>query len=1205
MLRNFLLGSTVLAASALVGVGMLSSEARAQQTIAVTGATPANVTSTGQTGGVTVNGALSKAFVVNVPSGTTGTLSADGRAMTISNTGGSATNTLIVNVNEDFIGRATGGIQVGNTGFTTLNIASGKTVGVTANGVKGGTASAVSAINVTATVANALTIENSGTITSAGTTAATAVISVATGAAGVITINNKANATISSTAAAATRFAITLQAANDVVTNAGTIQGAINLGAGNNSLTVTAGNVYANTTGTGATLNVTGTNILAGAGNDTYAQSGGTVTVASGTTDNTGIDLGSGANVVNISGGTLQGNYGAANQVGGARVQLEGGNDIVRIGTNAGATAPAGGGTAPALGAGNGATGPVVRIGTLDLGAGTNTLNIAGATVTGGQSAAGGAFGTGTITGGAVVDTITIGQAAGASSDAGTPPLTVVQADINLAASGVNTAQTVTFNATTGVPTSNNAGDSLSISGGTVTGDITGGSDNDFVDISGGTYTPAGVGETDDINLDGGHNVLVIRGTANVSAAGSTADPANAVDRIYTGGTGVDKVYVRGGTITGSISLDAEADELHVSGGIVNSYIDTGAGNDVINLTGGTINAPGLNVGAGDDTINFSGTGSAVVNFVTVTGTPSFTSAGTNTLNVGSAASSTGSLTLENRYTGTNNVVNPGGLLVNVENGATLNLRGTFGSATTAANTFGNINVGSATTADSEGTLSVNGVVNLGTSNLEVQAGSTLNFVPTDNSADGAGTIRTATGNITLGTGTGATNAATNRVIVTLTPAAGFSPAVGTVYTILTDADTDFTVDTAENRIRMGNNTGLLTYTVGRSADNNSVTVTTSYNSAASIISGNPEAVATINALTANSSTEGEVLGAINTAAAQGSAALVRAAEQIAPPPNAAPAAATHVTQSTQIQIGQRLASLYDSGEGIATGDGDAGQGDIWINPYGFTGEQDRRSGVAGYDIDGYGIMGGFDVNAQEGLILGAGLGYSDSEVDGKSAANSKTDVDAITVFVTASVEAGSGIVVDGQLGYSALDFDSSSTINFGGLNRTRKGSYDGDQIFASGRVTMDDLAGGGDYFMVPSVGLIYSTTEFDSYTETGAGSLNRRVTLSDVDALVGDITGRFGFEQQMDDGVMEPSISIGVNYDFITDRGVANHTTAGSTTSVRTQGADPSAFGGLLGLGLVYASDDGVHEVGVDYTGNFKSDYDSHTGSLQYTMNF
>ncbi len=198
---------------------------------------------------------------------------------------------------------ATPSVVISGSGDAILNIQAG--AGVTAN------SNTLSVINISGTSAN-VSIINAGTISGIGASA-TSAISASTAT---------ASSTITNTGAIS--GSINLLGGNDVVTNNtdGTINGAVVLGAGNNTLTINGGTITGNVTAT--------------TGNDTLTMTGGLL--------NGNVDLGAGTNVATLSGGTLNGNLLAG-----------GANDILHL------------------------TGGTVS-GTIDLGAGTNAVNISGST---------------------------------------------------------------------------------------------------------------------------------------------------------------------------------------------------------------------------------------------------------------------------------------------------------------------------------------------------------------------------------------------------------------------------------------------------------------------------------------------------------------------------------------------------------------------------------------------------------------------------------------------------------------------------------------------------------------------------------------------------------------------------------------------------------------------------------------------------------
>jgi uncharacterized protein with beta-barrel porin domain len=252
---------------------------------------------------------------------------------------------------------------------------------------------------------------------------------------------------------------------------------------------------------------------------------------------------------------------------------------------------------------------------------------------------------------------------------------------------------------------------------------------------------------------------------------------------------------------------------------------------------------------------------------------------------------------------------------------------------------------------------------------------------------------------------------------------------------------------------------------------------------------------------------------------------------------------------------------------------------------------------IDGYDSDSSGLALGWE-STKSGDLAGFSMSYSDTDVDGKSAALSHTD----TTAVQASAYGTYGKATDWMVGYAVADNDTSRTINFGGLSRTAKGNYDS-AIFTAKVGHAFDSSNTGVWTMTPKVDATYTNIDNDGYTETGATDLNLIVASSSNDIL----TARLGaeFTQNIVDGnsVTIPRVSIMAGYDIVNDAASVSSTFTGGGSAFTTTGATPEKASAQLGFGVDHVSDDTT--VSLDLNADLRSDYDNMSGSITFKSKF
>ena len=152
---------------------------------------------------------------------------------------------------------------------------------------------------------------------------------------------------------------------------------------------------------------------------------------------------------------------------------------------------------------------------------------------------------------------------------------------------------------------------------------------------------------------------------------------------------------------------------------------------------------------------------------------------------------------------------------------------------------------------------------------------------------------------------------------------------------------------------------------------------------------------------------------------------------------------ATSVAQNAANQFSNVVGNRITGQRGLSAGDGGMyEEGHMWVKPFGGFAEQDRRSGVPGYDSNTVGIGFGGDVTNGR-LLLGAGFAWSDTEVDSNTISRNELDVESYQLVFYGNYDLDETSFVEGYAMVGWNENDSLRDINFGTFSATAKGDFD------------------------------------------------------------------------------------------------------------------------------------------------------------------
>ncbi len=284
---------------------------------------------------------------------------------------------------------------------------------------------------------------------------------------------------------------------------------------------------------------------------------------------------------------------------------------------------------------------------------------------------------------------------------------------------------------------------------------------------------------------------------------------------------------------------------------------------------------------------------------------------------------------------------------------------------------------------------------------------------------------------------------------------------------------------------------------------------------------------------------------------------------------------------------------------------GSQGQrGNVWGQLLFNTAKRGVAAGSSPYAADSFGIIAGVDLIGSSTLLVGGAVSWVNSTANGRAdLVGSRTRLDSYqaTTYFTwqpGDLENG-GFAVDGQLGFGYNAYRQQRRIDF--LGRTARASYDGQQYLGSLRVS-DTVPLGDSASLTPYAGLRAIHLRNDGYTERQAGTANMQVRRISVDSLNHEIGVQGGAIYDTGSGRFAPSVRLGWTHNYVNGPIPLTAILGGVTfTSTSTRGPRDGA---VLGAGLTFSRSDRLR-IGVQYDGEIRDAFQSHSGTVKLTINF
>jgi outer membrane autotransporter protein len=296
-----------------------------------------------------------------------------------------------------------------------------------------------------------------------------------------------------------------------------------------------------------------------------------------------------------------------------------------------------------------------------------------------------------------------------------------------------------------------------------------------------------------------------------------------------------------------------------------------------------------------------------------------------------------------------------------------------------------------------------------------------------------------------------------------------------------------------------------------------------------------------------------------------------------------------------------RTGNAYASTEGAGFNAGSMGlNNSMWMKPFASFGKQTERKSIAGYDADTYGIAIGADTRLNAKSIVGISFSYADTDVDGRGAGRSHSDISSYQLTAYGDYTAKDWYV-ETLVGYAYNEIDTTRSIT--ATNSTATGAAESNQYMFNISGGMPMKTGGASYF-TPTVGLNFTHVDNKSYTETGAGVLNLSIKPEDITIAKAFLGGRYHTTVQTSDGVFTPELRARLLYDMAGDDGSSTNTFTGGGAAFQSNGIDVVEFASSIGAGISYTPefDQGMN-LSMNYDWETKTNYNGH--SANFTLKY
>ena len=313
----------------------------------------------------------------------------------------------------------------------------------------------------------------------------------------------------------------------------------------------------------------------------------------------------------------------------------------------------------------------------------------------------------------------------------------------------------------------------------------------------------------------------------------------------------------------------------------------------------------------------------------------------------------------------------------------------------------------------------------------------------------------------------------------------------------------------------------------------------------------------------------------------------------------------SHVANLAGIQAPGASQRVVDTGAyiGMAAGD-DVQRFGAWAAPFLSKSTQKARGSAAGYKAQSGGGSFGFDVKANDDMIVGTAISMVNTDVNHKDyKSGDKTRVQSLMLSIY-----GMQQITENWFGQAVATFGSNRVTS----NEKRVNSNTTSQT-ANGKYTSMSFAGeallgynfSNDMFSVtPMAGVRATRLNDGGYDETGTTNQNLHVTKKASNKFEVMLGARVAAGKFNANGlVITPELHAFVNQDLVAKNAQISMKLPNAVGSLNTKRAKPSRTMFNLGAGVNATYD--MMEYGFGYDANISKKYVGHQGTMKVRVNF
>jgi outer membrane autotransporter protein len=272
----------------------------------------------------------------------------------------------------------------------------------------------------------------------------------------------------------------------------------------------------------------------------------------------------------------------------------------------------------------------------------------------------------------------------------------------------------------------------------------------------------------------------------------------------------------------------------------------------------------------------------------------------------------------------------------------------------------------------------------------------------------------------------------------------------------------------------------------------------------------------------------------------------------------------------------------------------------MWGRAFGGWGYIESSPAVAETDFNSGGIAMGLEKRLGDSVI-GLGLGFAETE--GEVGAAHRFNIETVQFQTYAGTEAGPFEFI-AALGAGRNSVSSKRTITVGAASDIARASYDGWTIGVSGEAGYK-LVHGEKWRVTPFVGVDYTRTGQEGFTELGSSLGNLTVEEDSVDALRAVAGIRI---QSTEKGFMRtrlsPALRVAYAREFLAGDAFAAAFASNPTAGFIVEGAELGRDRLLVSLGAAYRLTRSA-QLGIGYDGDLSKDDQAHSATARLKVDF